>query len=610
MHVQNVIEKKHYYHVITSWKEKVSMLERPSLSKSVVLSTRHCLSVLFTAMFIVLFSLSPHMAKAAQVSLKWIAPTSYSDGTPLTDLAGYKVYAGNASHSYQQDVSIGTQTSYTLDALDDGATYYFAVTAFNSSGVESAISNEVSKSFPALPVTHLITATSGFGGSITALNNSAVNQAFSGTTTISGVTVLDGASQAFTIAASTGYQIVNVTVDGASVGAVASYSFSSVKSDHTISATFALKSFTVTASAGTGGSISPTGTTTLNYGSSQTYAITPGAGYRIANVTVDGISVGAVSSYTLGNISASHLIVASFMLNSYSISASTSVNGTISPEGSTSVNSGGSQTYSITPATGYKIAGVTVDGISVGAQNTYTFSNIAANHTIAASFTAKIYTVSASAGTGGTISPVGTNSLGYGSNQTYTISPNAGYIIAGVTVDGVAVGAVTSYVFSNVTANHTISAAFSTATSSNIPRSGWKLKYADSQETVGQNGAAINAFDGKNGTMWHTQWKTSNPACPHEIQINLGKAYSIDSFSYLPRQDGQINGTIAKYEFYVSSDGVNWGNAVATGTFANNTTLKKISFGAKNGQYIRLRALSEVNGKPWTSAAEISVTGK
>ena len=231
------------------------------------------------------------------------------------------------------------------------------------------------------------------------------------------------------------------------------------------------------------------------------------------------------------------------------------------------------------------------------------------------SVTTGTYSITASAGTGGAISPAGPTTVNSGGSQTYSVTANTGYTISGVTVDGASVGALSSYTFSNVIANHSIAATFSvTGTSGNIPPTGWTLKYADSQELVGQNGAATNAFDGQPGSvwlMWTTQWyNVTPPPCPHEIQINLGKSYSIDSFSYLPRQDGGTNGTIGQYEFYVSSDGINWGTAVATGTFANTTQVKTVSLTAKSGQYIRLRALSEVNGGPWTSAAQISVTGK
>ena len=102
-------------------------------------------------------------------------------------------------------------------------------------------------------------------------------------------------------------------------------------------------------------------------------------------------------------------------------------------------------------------------------------------------------------------------------------------------------------------------------------------------------------------------WKQSPP--PHEIQIDLAGNYSINGFRYLPRQDGEVNGTIRNYEFYVSGDGINWGSPVASGAFANTTAEKEALFNAKSGRYVRLRALSEVNGNPWTSVAELNVLG-
>jgi hypothetical protein len=150
-----------------------------------------------------------------------------------------------------------------------------------------------------------------------------------------------------------------------------------------------------------------------------------------------------------------------------------------------------------------------------------------------------------------------------------------------------------------------------------IPQTGWTLKFVDSQETTGENGAATNAFDGKTNTFWVTQWFAANPPPPHEIQINLGATYTIKGFTYLPRQDGCSNGTVSNYEFYVSSDGVNWGAPVAAGTFNYGVTFKcgggpilpaqQINFTAVSATYVRFRALSEVSGSPWTSVAEISL---
>ena len=136
------------------------------------------------------------------------------------------------------------------------------------------------------------------------------------------VSVSHGSNRTFTITANTGYTIANVLVDGASVGAVSSYTFSNVTAAHTISATFAVRTYTLTASAGTGGTISPSGSVSVNHGANQTFTITPNTGYGVTNVLVDGASVGAVSSYTFNNVTANHTISASFAVNTYTINAS------------------------------------------------------------------------------------------------------------------------------------------------------------------------------------------------------------------------------------------------------------------------------------------------
>ena len=144
---------------------------------------------------------------------------------------------------------------------------------------------------------------------------------------------------------------------------------------------------------------------------------------------------------------------------------------------------------------------------------------------------------------------------------------------------------------------------------SNIDHTNWSLLYADSQELVGEKGAAINSFDGKSTTIWHTQYYPASTPLPHEIQINLGAHYEISGFRYLPRQDGGVNGRIKDYRFHVSEDGTNWGAAVAAGSFANSASEKTVTFSTVTGQYVRLVATSEANGNPWTSMAEINVVG-
>jgi hypothetical protein len=151
-------------------------------------------------------------------------------------------------------------------------------------------------------VRHKITATAGPGGSISPPGD---------------VMVLDGGDQTFAISASSCHEIVDVLVDGATVGAVGTYTFTDVTEDHTIAAIFAINApvFAIDASAGPGGRISPSGGVAVTCGSDQSFTITPDPCYVIADVLVDGVSAGIVGSYFFSEVTAHHSIVASFSLS-------------------------------------------------------------------------------------------------------------------------------------------------------------------------------------------------------------------------------------------------------------------------------------------------------
>src|SRR5437867_17501 len=97
-----------------------------------------CRALFVACALTVLCSLAPALSSAAQVTLAW-------DPNTEPDLAGYKLYYGTSSGSYQFSVDVGNLTSYTLSGLLEGRIYYFAATAYNSSLGESGFSNEVSK---------------------------------------------------------------------------------------------------------------------------------------------------------------------------------------------------------------------------------------------------------------------------------------------------------------------------------------------------------------------------------------------------------------------------------------------------------------------------------
>jgi len=117
-----------------------------------------------------------------------------------------------------------------------------------------------------------------------------------------------------------------------------------------------------------------------------------------------------------------------------------------------------------------------------------------------------------------------------------------------------------------------------------IPQRQMRVVSVDSQEPVGENGAATNAIGGNATTLSHTKWFQRTDPLPHSLVLDLGGQYQVDGLRYLPRQDGNPNGTIARYQFYVSDNGTTWGTAVAAGTFAADTTEKTVRFTAKTGR--------------------------
>ena len=285
-------------------------------------------------------------------------------------------------------------------------------------------------------------------------------------------------------------------------------------------------SLTITAAAGAGGSITPSGAVPVASGSSQSFTIAPSAGYRVQSVLVDGVDQGAITSYTFQNVTANHTISASFSVITYTITASAGTGGSITPSGAVTVATGSSRSFTIAPSSGYRAQSVLVDGVDQGGITSYTFSNVTANHTISASFSVITYTITASAGTNGSIFPSGALSVNQGGNAAFTITPNSGYQVQSVLVDGVGQGAITSYTFLNVTANHIISATFSSGADT-IPPTG-------------------------------------------TIVISGGAAYTRSSTVTL---NLSCTDNVGCYQMQFSNDSVTWSTAVSYGTTQNNWSL-------------------------------------
>lgn len=133
-----------------------------------------------------------------------------------------------------------------------------------------------------------------------------------------------------------------------------------------------------------GGTISPSGVVVVLKGESKSFTFTASTGYQIADVKIDGVSKGVQSSWSFTNIQEDHTVDVTFSKIRFTVSKNVTGPGSISGEGNPEY--GSTQVYTISPSTGARITGVTVDGTSKGIVSSVTLTNITANHTVSATF--------------------------------------------------------------------------------------------------------------------------------------------------------------------------------------------------------------------------------
>ncbi|MDF1816412.1 MAG: discoidin domain-containing protein [Verrucomicrobiales bacterium] len=118
------------------------------------------------------------------------------------------------------------------------------------------------------------------------------------------------------------------------------------------------------------------------------------------------------------------------------------------------------------------------------------------------------------------------------------------------------------------------------------------------------------AIDGSSATYWHTRRGKKEDTHPHELVIDLRKSVEIKAIHYLVRQDtiNSWDGSFEDCEFLVSDDPGSFSSVAAKATFGKSRQLQTVECRPTvKGRYVLVRILSEVNGKPWASAAEIIV---
>ena len=358
-----------------------------------------------------------------------------------------------------------------------------------------------------------VTATAGEGGTITPAGQTLVKK---------------GTSKTFDIAPTQGYEIVNVNVDGADLGPISYYTFQRVGVDHTISATFQKaqpsgdvaifnNDFNADDFPGQGWTVQKTNGTGKYYNWYQGRNTNVSTGPEDKQAIVDGdnyddTDVGDKQDELLispvVDLSGTRdgVLTFDFAYGEYGIKNKTfTATVEASTDGGKTWNAiwNFQDSYTGQQASNYIISGsaevpvpaeYNVDGVQFAFRyvhpNEDTTGQLAIDNVklmaVEDGPVAQKYTITATAGEGGSITPAGAVSVKEGASQTFAIAAQEGYAIADVLVDGQSVGAVDSYTFENVTANHTIAALF-TKTASDVqfdndfesetfPGHGWTLQ--------------------------------------------------------------------------------------------------------------------------------------
>lgn len=291
--------------------------------------------------------------------------------------------------------------------------------------------------------THVVTATAGAHGQIAPPQQ----------------TVDHGSVAVFTVAPDANYHVASVTGCGGSLNGT-TYTTGPVTAACVVSASFAIDTHTVTASAGANGTVTPS-TQDIDHGEVATLTVTPAANYHIDSVSGCGGSL-AGNTYTTAPVTADCTVTASFAIDTHTVTASAGANGSITPA-TQEVDHGEVAMLAVTPDANHHIQSVTGCGGSLNG-TTYTTGPVTADCTVNATFAIDTYTVTGSAGPNGSITPA-SQEVDHGDTATLTVTPDPHHHVETVLgCGGVLAG--NTYTTGPVTADCTVTASFAIDTHS------------------------------------------------------------------------------------------------------------------------------------------------
>lgn len=252
-------------------------------------------------------------------------------------------------------------------------------------------------------------------------------------------------------------------LDGKRVSSNSQFVVDNLHSNRTYTAVFRPVSCRINVTVNNHNAGTATESRTVKYGESITLEAAAKDGYQFDSWTENGNIISTDTKLVLNNIKESRNLTAVFSQNKYTLSLNSSPENTGILTGQGTYDRGSNIRITAVPTQDYHFTGWTENGMVVSTNWDFTINNITRDMHLTAVFErekAVLYTITASSSTGGTITPEGDTRIPEGSGILYTITPQSGYTINAVYADGKPAGAVSSYRFTDVRKNHTISAEF------------------------------------------------------------------------------------------------------------------------------------------------------
>lgn len=396
-----------------------------------------------------------------------------------------------------------------------------------------------------------------------------------GTVSPSGSVVVErGEDLELTITPDDGYRIASVILDGTDVTSEVKDSvfiLSNVVSGHSVRVEFEVITYTVTVTAGENGSADPT-TSVVEYGKSLKIVFIPEPGYRTSYLTINGgdrIVPDDRTNYVIDDIIEDKAVEVFFERDD---SAYASVSVAIVGHGTVNDNSdsfkdevlkGNSYTITSVPSEGYRLSKVLVDNVEVPTSGgVYVLNNIARDTAVEVVFEILMFTVTVNVGEHGSCDQQ-TQAVEYGSDLTFTFTPDSRYAVHSVMVDGVPVEIVDgTYVLRDIRADHVVAVTF------------WKVEF-DIGISAGENGSASPSgiqrvqenesltvvftpsegytydfvlVDGEEGTLTNGTYVFSNVLADHEISVTFKRI--VITVSIDPTEGGSVEASSEAPYYY------------------------------------------------------------